>query len=63
MSAAPMELADWIVCAIAAVVMVGATVWVLYGGGEEGKRNREAWRYIRRARRAGVYEHSRYWND
>ena len=37
MSAAPMQLADWIVCAIAAVVMVGATAWTLYGSNERSK--------------------------
>lgn len=28
---APMQAADWIVCALAAVVMLAATWWVLYG--------------------------------
>jgi hypothetical protein len=32
MSAAAMDLADWIVCAVAAVVMLAATWWTLYGG-------------------------------
>lgn len=27
-----MELADWIVCAVAAVVLLTATWWTLYGG-------------------------------
>lgn len=38
MSAAPMELADWIVCAIAAVVMVGATWWTLYSPESRSRR-------------------------
>lgn len=28
---APMQTADWIICALAAVVMLAATWWVLYG--------------------------------
>ena len=48
MSSAPMELADWIVCAIAAAVMVAATAWTLYASPD---------------RQHGKREHSRYWND
>jgi hypothetical protein len=58
-----MQLADWLVCASAALFALAATWWVLYGGGDAGRRNRQAWREIRRARRAGTFEHSRYWND
>jgi len=44
---APMQTADWIVCALAAVVMLAATWWVLYASPDRLHDRRE---------------HSRYWN-
>lgn len=49
MNAAPMQLADWIVCAVAAVVLLAATWWTLYASPDRIDRKRGG--------------HSRYWEE